>query len=86
MFWVCKTLSSMAVYFLGLLMRKYDKVSARLRFSPKYLREVAENSIKPLEAMSIFLGSKIVLNLVYFWGLRCPKFSIFLGFSKIFCV
>ena len=62
-------------------MRKFDKVSARLSFSPKYRRAVAENAIKPLifmylEAMSIFLGSKNVLISVYF-GL-----SIFLG-SKI---
>ena len=45
-------------------MRKFDKVSARLSFSPKYCRAVAENAIKPLvfmyhEAMSIFLGSKM---------------------------
>ena len=50
-------------------MRKYDKVSARLSFSPKYCRAVAENSIKPLvfmyhEVMSIVLGSKNVLNVV----------------------
>ena len=50
-------------------MRKFDKVK---RFSPKYCRAVAENSIKHFifmyhEAMSIFLGSKNVLNLVYFW-------------------
>ena len=47
-------------------MRKFDKVSARLSFSPKYHRAVAENAIKPLifmynEAMSIFLGSTNVL-------------------------
>ena len=52
-------------------MRKYDKMSARLSFSPKYCR-TAENSIKPLvfmyhEAMSIFLGSQNVLNLSYLW-------------------
>ena len=51
-------------------MRKFDMVSARLRFSPKYCRAVAENAIKPVvfmyhEAMSIFLASKNVLNLVY---------------------
>ena len=47
-------------------MRKFDKVSARLSFSPKYCRGVAENAIKPLidfhvpyEAMSISLGSKM---------------------------
>ena len=78
-FWVCEMLSSIpfAIWcligiFLGLLMRKYDKMSARLSFSPKYCRAVAENSIKPLvfkyhEAISIFLRSKNVLNLVYFW-------------------
>ena len=59
--------------FLGLLMRKFDKVSARLSFSPKYRRAVAENAIKPLifmynEAMSIFLGSTNVLISVYFWA------------------
>ena len=53
------------------LLRKYDKMSARLSFSPKYCRAVAENSIKPLlfmyhEDMSIFYESKNVLNLVYF--------------------
>ena len=68
--------------FLGLLMRKFDKMSAWLTFSPKYCRILAENAIKPLifmyhEAMSIFLGSKNVLNSVYF-GL-----SMFSG-SKIF--
>ena len=54
-------------------MRKFDQVSARLRFSPKYLRAVAENAIKPLifmylEAMSILLGSTNVLISVYFWA------------------
>ena len=58
-----------------------------------------KNPVKPLvfkyhEAMSIFLGSKNVLNLVCFWvehilgskmfGLK--KFSTFLGLSKISCV
>ena len=43
-------------------MRKLEEVSARLSFSPKYRRAVAENAIKPLifmyhEAVSIFLGS-----------------------------
>ena len=57
--------------FLGLLMRKLKKVSARLSFSPKYRRAVAENAIKPLifmyhEAVSLFLGSKNVLISVYF--------------------
>ena len=54
-------------------MRKFDKVRARLSFSPKYRRAVAENAIKPLmfmynEAMSIFLGSTNVLISVYFWA------------------
>ena len=54
-------------------MRKFDEVSARLSFSPKYCRAVAENAIKPLifmylEAMSIFLGSTNVLISVYFWA------------------
>ena len=59
--------------FLGLLMRKFDKVSARLSFSPKYRRAVAENAIKPLifmynESMSMFLGFTNVLISVYFWA------------------
>ena len=54
-------------------MRKFDKVSARLSFSPKHRRAVAEHAIKPLiftylEAMSIFLGSANVLISVYFWA------------------
>ena len=58
--------------FLGLLMRKFDKASASLSFSPKYCRAVAKNAIKLLifmyhEATSIFLGSKNVLISVYFW-------------------
>ena len=58
-------------------MRKLDKVSARLSFSPKYGKAVAENAIKSLvlmyhEAICIFLGSK-----------KCPEFSIFLGFLKM---
>ena len=45
-------------------MRKFDKMSATLSFSPKYCGTVAEKAIKPLvfmyrEAMSIFLGSKM---------------------------
>ena len=53
-------------------MRKFDKMSARLSFSPKYYRTIAENAIKHLvfvhhEVLSIFLGPKNVLNLVYFW-------------------
>ena len=78
-------------------MRKLDKVCARLSFSPKYPRVVAENVIKPLifmyhEAMSIFLGSTNVLISVYFglsiffWGLKFPKFNTFLDFSKIYNV
>ena len=52
-------------------MRKFDKVSARLSCSLRYRNAVAENAIKPLVfiyhgAMSIFLGSKNALNLVYF--------------------
>ena len=47
-------------------------VSARLSFTARYCKAVAENAIKPLifmyhEAMSIFLGSTNVLKLVYFW-------------------
>ena len=56
---------------MELLKRKFDKVSAWLSFSPKYCRAVVENAIKPLffmyhEARSISLGSKNVVNLVYF--------------------
>ena len=80
-FWVCKTLSSIPLgtrfgiigIFLGLLMRKFDKVSARVSFSPKHCRAVAENAIKPLifmylEGISIFLRSTNVLISVYFWA------------------
>ena len=54
-------------------MRKFVKVSARLGFSLKHCRAVAENAIKPLifmyhEAMSIFLESRNVLNSIYFWA------------------
>ena len=61
-------------------MRKFNKVSARLSFSPKYCRPVAENAIKPLifmyhEGMSIFLGSTNVLISVYFW----VEYIYFLG-------
>ena len=60
------------LYILGLLMRKFDKVSARLSFSPNYCRAVAETAIKHLvfmchEAMSVFWVLKKVPNLVYFW-------------------
>ena len=59
--------------FLGLLMRKLERVSARPSFSPKYRRALAENAIKPLifmylEAVSIFLGSTNVLISIYFWA------------------
>ena len=55
-------------------MRKFDKMSARLSFSPKYIAgPLAENAIKPLvfiyrEATSIFFASENVLNSVYFWA------------------
>ena len=62
--------------FLGLLMRKFGKVSVRLSFSTTRMlegscRKTAENAVKSSvfmyqEAMSIFLGSKNVLNFVYF--------------------
>ena len=51
-------------------------MSARLSFSPRCCRAVAENAINHAkkrlvfiyhEATSILLGSKNVLNLVYFW-------------------
>ena len=54
MFWVCETLSNIPlgkvfgaelVYLVGLLMRKFGKVSSRLSFSPKYCRAVAKNSL-----------------------------------------
>ena len=53
----------MICIFLGsLLMRKFDKVSASLSFSPKYCRAIVKIAIKPLifvyhEAINIFLGS-----------------------------
>ena len=58
--------------FLGLLMRKFNEVSAKLSFSLKYDKVVAENAVKPLffmyhETMYIFLAPKNILNLVYFW-------------------
>ena len=51
-------------YIVGVADEKFDKVSARLSFSPKYCRPSDESVIKPLvfmyhEAMSIFLGSKM---------------------------
>ena len=57
--------------FLVLLIRNFDKMGARRRFSAKYCRAAAENARKPIvfmhnEAMSILLGSQNVLNLVYF--------------------
>ena len=74
-------------------MRKFDKVSARLSFSPKYCRAVVKNAIKTFifmhdEARSIFLGSKDVPNLVYFWvaytfGVRnALNLVYFLAFQK----
>ena len=53
-------------------MRKCEKVSAGLTSSAKVCGVVAEKVIKSRvfiyhEAMSIFLGSQTVLNLVYFW-------------------
>ena len=44
-------------------------MSARPSFSPEYCRAVAEKPVVFLyhEAMSIFLGSKDALDLVYFW-------------------
>ena len=47
-------------------------MNARLSFSPRYCRAVAENAIQPLvfiyyEAMSICLGSRNVQNLVFFF-------------------
>ena len=46
-------------------MRKFDKMSARLSFSPKYYKAVAENAMKPL----IFMYHK-AMSIVYFWGLQ----------------
>ena len=59
-------------YILGVTDEKFDRLSARLSFSLKYCRAVAENYIKSLvfmyhEAMSIFWGPENVLDLVYFW-------------------
>ena len=49
----------------------FDKVRARLSFSPRYCRAVAENTVKSSafmyhKAMSIFLASNNVLNLAFF--------------------
>ena len=59
-------------YLLGLLMRKFVKMSAKLSYSQKYRTAVAQNAINSVvfmyhKAMNIFLGSKTFLNLVYFW-------------------
>ena len=35
-------------------MRKFDKVSSSLSFSPKYHRAVAENAMQPLIFMYVF--------------------------------
>ena len=50
-------------------MRKFDKVSARLGFSPRRSRQLLKMPLMLMyhETTSIFLGSKKVLNLVYFW-------------------
>ena len=53
-------------------MRKFDKLRDRQSFSPNYCSAVVENAMKPLyfmyqETMSIFLGSRNVVNLLYFW-------------------
>ena len=66
--------------FLGLLMIKLDKVSAKLSSSPNHCGTVAEEAMKHLvfmyhEAMSISLGSKNVLTLVFF-GLSIFKLSM----------
>ena len=78
-------------------MSKFDKVSARLSFSPKYRRAVAEKCYKTFNfheqrSYEYIFGVykcpnfSIFLGLVYLWGLKFPKCSIFLGFSKIDCV
>ena len=61
-------------------MREVNKMNARLSFSPKYCKPVAENAIKPLllmcnEAMSISSCSKNVLSLVYVWVFQ--KYTVF---------
>ena len=55
-----------------MLMRKFDKMSARLSLSSKYCRTVAKIAMKPLffmnhETMSMFVGSKNVLKFTIFW-------------------
>ena len=77
---------------IGLLMRKCDKMMLGFEFFTQILQGSCRNAIKRLvfmycEAMSIFFGFEIVLNLVYFWlsifwGLKCLKFSIFWVFQK----
>ena len=64
-------------------MRKFDKVSARMSFSSKYCREVAENAMKPL----IFMYHEAMSIEYIFWGLKVSLLqyifvlSIFLGFK-----
>ena len=52
-------------------MRKFHKVSARLSFSSQYYTGAAEKTMTPFvfmyhEGKSLFLGSKNVLNFVFF--------------------
>ena len=73
-------------------MRKFDQqVSARLSFSPKYCRAVAINALKSFvfmyhEAVTLFLGSKNVLSLVYFWVeyiFKIGKFNMCRGYPPL---
>ena len=80
-FWVCNTLSGLPLgyvrywcvigIFLGLLMRKFDKMSVRLSFSPKYCRALAKYGIKPLVLYHEYIfGVQNDQNLVYLLGLK----------------
>ena len=49
-----------------------DKVTAGLNFSPIYFSAAVKRAMKPVifmyhDAISMFLGSKNVLNLVHLW-------------------
>ena len=74
-------------------MRKFDKVEFFTKISQGSFRKCYKTfnfhvqrsyeytfGVYKCHNFSIFLG------LVYFWGLKFPKLSIFFGFSKIDCV
>ena len=68
--WVCYLVHNRHIF--GVAEEQYDKVSATLTFHKNIEGQLPQNAIKRLvfmyhKARSIFLGSKNVLNLVYFW-------------------